>query len=69
MINSGVAHFFVPLAFISRMGCNVGRLAHPLVVNVVDNRNILVIDVYRGLSFFLSCDRYRKFLSVLFKIN
>ncbi|XP_052627740.1 uncharacterized protein LOC128134253 [Lactuca sativa] len=50
MFDSGATHSFVSHTFINRLGRIIGKLAHPMVVDVVDNRTIYVTDVYRGCT-------------------
>ena len=50
MFDSGAAHSFVSRTFINRLGCSIGKLARPMVVEVADNRTIHVTDVYRGCT-------------------
>ncbi|XP_052623580.1 uncharacterized protein LOC128128849 [Lactuca sativa] len=50
MFDSGATHSFVSHTFINRLGRSIGKLAHPMVVDVVDNRTISVTDVYRGCT-------------------
>ena len=50
MFDSGATHSFVSHTFINRLGRSIGKLAHPMVVDVVDNRTIYVTDVYRGCT-------------------
>ncbi|XP_052620862.1 uncharacterized protein LOC111897404 [Lactuca sativa] len=50
MFDSGATHSFVSHTFINRLGRSIGKLAHPTVVDVVDNRTIYVTDVYRGYT-------------------
>ncbi|KAL7599837.1 hypothetical protein Lser_V15G25678 [Lactuca serriola] len=50
MFDSGATHSFVSRTFINRLGCSIGKLARPMVVEVADNRTIYVTDVYRGCT-------------------
>ncbi|XP_052619579.1 uncharacterized protein LOC128125959 [Lactuca sativa] len=50
MFDSGATHSFVSRTFINRLGCSIGKLAGPMVVEVADNRTIYVTDVYRGYT-------------------
>ncbi|KAL7606054.1 hypothetical protein Lser_V15G20823 [Lactuca serriola] len=50
MFDSGATHSFVSRTFIKRLGCSIGKLARPMVVEVADNRTIYVTDVYRGCT-------------------
>nr|KAJ0219995.1 hypothetical protein LSAT_V11C200085290 [Lactuca sativa] len=47
MFDSGATHSFVSHTFINRLGRSIGKLAHPMVVDVADNRTIYVTYVYR----------------------
>ncbi|XP_052619541.1 uncharacterized protein LOC111895023 [Lactuca sativa] len=50
MFDSGATHSFISHTFINRLGRSIGKLAHPMVVDVADNRTIYVTDVYRGYT-------------------
>ncbi|XP_023736044.1 uncharacterized protein LOC111883953 [Lactuca sativa] len=50
MFDSGATHSFVSRTFMNRLGRSIGKLAHPMVVEVADNRTIFVTDVYRGCT-------------------
>ncbi|XP_052625909.1 uncharacterized protein LOC111918842 [Lactuca sativa] len=50
MFDSGATHSFVSRTFINRLGCSIGILARPMVVEVADYRTIYVTNVYRGCT-------------------
>ncbi|KAL7599645.1 hypothetical protein Lser_V15G27298 [Lactuca serriola] len=50
MFDSGATHSFVSRTFINRLGRSIRKLAHPMVVEVADNRTIYITDVYRGCT-------------------
>ncbi|KAI3672891.1 hypothetical protein L6452_38991 [Arctium lappa] len=58
MFDSGATHSFVSHTFSKCLGCRVGRLGCPLVVEVADDRTLTVIDVYRGCTLEISGVRF-----------
>ncbi|KAI3503701.1 hypothetical protein L1887_32150 [Cichorium endivia] len=49
MFDSGATHLFVSCSFSNRLGRDVGRLSHPMVLRVADNRT-LYTEVYSGCT-------------------
>lgn len=58
MFDSGATHSFVSLTFSERLGRTIGRLGYPLVVEVVGDKTLTMVDVYRGCTLEVSGEKF-----------